>query len=914
MGDGRQPELTQARLWLVEAARDRPRHRPRPARASARPSRCEAERARPLPALPPARHGGGRRRRAAARSAAATCSTWPSEYGTPLFVYDEAHLRARCREAVAAFGDGVATRPRRSSAWPWPAWRTRRACTSTWRPAASSTWPLAAGVPRRPARRCTATTSPIDELRRRAATPASAASSSTASTSSTASSALVEPTGGAARRCSCASRPGVEAHTHEYVMHRPGRLEVRLRARQRRGRGAPSSGPPARRAVELVGLHAHIGSQVFVARLLRAGGRGAGRRSSTRSACPSCRSAAASACAYVEGEEAPTITEWGDGVRAACAARGHHRAGHRRAGPGDRGRGRRHALPVGTIKDMPGIRTYVVGRRRHERQPASRPLRQRLRGVPARAPPAPTGRARSRVVGKHCESGDVLVRDAQVPADLAVGDVLATPVTGAYGHSMGVELQQGAAPGGGVRARRRGPGGRAPRDARRPAPPATSSVRSRSAVNGSPVTESAVLGCGNVGGAARRADRRRRPTPSPPAPACASRSRGSPCATSTKERPVELGRRRPHRPTPSRSSTTPTSTSSSRSSAASSRPATLILDRAQGRASRWSPPTRSSSPTTAPSCSKPPRAAGVDLLFEAAVAGGIPLIRPLRESLAGERIIRVMGIVNGTTNYILTRMTEAGRRPTATPWPRRRRWATPSATPPPTSRATTPAPRPRSSPAIAFGVRVVAGDVYHEGISGDHRRRHRLRRPARLRGQAARHRRAGPTTARSACGCTRRWSRSTHPLAAVRESLQRGVHRGRRGRRPHVLRPGRRRRAHARAPCSATSSTPPPTCAGHPRRAAWQLGDGDASGPSTSCRSQYYLEPRGRRPARRARRGRRRVRRPRRVDPVDGAGGPRRRGPPHLHHPHRARAPTCRRRCTASASSTSSTASARCCA
>jgi len=41
------------------------------------------------------------------------------------------------------------------------------------------------------------------------------------------------------------------------------------------------------------------------------------------------------------------------------------------------------------------------------------------------------------VVGKHCESGDVLVRDARVPADLAVGDVLATPVTGAYGHSMG---------------------------------------------------------------------------------------------------------------------------------------------------------------------------------------------------------------------------------------------------------------------------------------------------------------------------------------------------------------------------------------------------------------------------------------------------------------------------------------------
>lgn len=51
---------------------------------------------------------------------------------------------------------------------------------------------------------------------------------------------------------------------------------------------------------------------------------------------------------------------------------------------------------------------------------------------------------------------------------------------------------------------------------------------------------------------------------------------------------------------------------------------------------------------------------GVDLLFEAAVAGGIPLIRPLRESLVGEDISRVMGIINGTTNYILTKMSQEG--------------------------------------------------------------------------------------------------------------------------------------------------------------------------------------------------------------------------------------------------------------
>ena len=54
-------------------------------------------------------------------------------------------------------------------------------------------------------------------------------------------------------------------------------------------------------------------------------------------------------------------------------------------------------------------------------------------------------------------------------------------------------------------------------------------------------------------------------------------------------------------------------------------------------------------------------AAKVDLYYEAAVAGAIPIIRSMRESLAGDQITRVMGIVNGTTNYILTKMYEEGR-------------------------------------------------------------------------------------------------------------------------------------------------------------------------------------------------------------------------------------------------------------
>ena len=62
--------------------------------------------------------------------------------------------------------------------------------------------------------------------------------------------------------------------------------------------------------------------------------------------------------------------------------------------------------------------------------------------------------------------------------------------------------------------------------------------------------------------------------------------------------------------------------------------------------------------------------AGRDLMFEAAVAGGIPIIRPLKQCLAANHITEVMGIVNGTTNYILTRMTAEG-------WSSRKRWPAP---------------------------------------------------------------------------------------------------------------------------------------------------------------------------------------------------------------------------------------------
>jgi homoserine dehydrogenase len=110
-------------------------------------------------------------------------------------------------------------------------------------------------------------------------------------------------------------------------------------------------------------------------------------------------------------------------------------------------------------------------------------------------------------------------------------------------------------------------------------------------------------------------------------------------------------------------------------------------------------------------------AAGVDLLFEAAVAGGIPLIRPLRESLVGERIERVLGIVNGTTNYILTKMAEEGAG-YADALAEAQELGFAERDPTADVEGYDAGAKAAIIASIAFGAKVVAGDVYHEGISG----------------------------------------------------------------------------------------------------------------------------------------------------------------------------------------------------
>jgi homoserine dehydrogenase len=111
------------------------------------------------------------------------------------------------------------------------------------------------------------------------------------------------------------------------------------------------------------------------------------------------------------------------------------------------------------------------------------------------------------------------------------------------------------------------------------------------------------------------------------------------------------------------------------------------------------------------------RAGGADLYYEAAVAGAIPLLRPLRESLAGDEVRQVLGIVNGTTNYILDRMDSSGA---SFADALEEAQALGYAEPDPTAdvEGFDAAAKAAILAGLAFHTRVTAADVHREGITG----------------------------------------------------------------------------------------------------------------------------------------------------------------------------------------------------
>ena len=358
------------------------------------------------------------------------------QFGTPLFVYDEAHLRARCREARAAWGDGVAYATKAFLCRAMAGLAHEEGMCLDVSTAGELHVALTAGVP---ADRLVlhGNNKSAEELRRAVEAGVGRIVVDSFDEIDRLEALLARPEVDGGRRPAVLVRvtPGVEAHTHEFV--RTGQDDTKFGFSLLAGTAARAVERLASMPeVELAGIHAHIGSQVFradsfaeEARILATFLLPLG--------LPELCVGGGLGVAYVAGESAPSIAEWAAAVHDACRAAGLPETTRVTAEPG-------RAIVatagitlyrVGTVKDLPGLRTYVAVDGGMSDNP--RPVLYGSgyetflpRAVTAERPKA------VRVVGKHCESGDMLVADGRVPADLAVGDVLATPVTGAYGYAM----------------------------------------------------------------------------------------------------------------------------------------------------------------------------------------------------------------------------------------------------------------------------------------------------------------------------------------------------------------------------------------------------------------------------------------------------------------------------------------------
>lgn len=353
------------------------------------------------------------------------------EHGTPLFVYDEDHMRARCREAVAAFPDGVAYAAKAFLCQAMAKLAYEEGMHLDVATGGEVHIALAAGVPA-DSLVFHGNNKSMAELH--AGLSAEVGRVVVDSFDEIDRIETVVGEGLAPPRVLIRVTPGIEAHTHEYLQTgvADSKFGFSLAGGVAEEALARAEKSPA---MQLMGIHAHIGSQVFVVdSFVKAIGLLA----------PLVQSIDASefsiggglGVAYVEGESTPSITEWAEAVKAAADT-----AGIRSRILAEPGRAIVAAAAitlyrVGTLKRLKGGRIYAAVDGGMSDNP--RPVLYGS-GYEAFLPRSVEAdrHLSVRVVGKHCESGDVIVRDAAVPADLQVGDVLATPVTGAYGHSMG---------------------------------------------------------------------------------------------------------------------------------------------------------------------------------------------------------------------------------------------------------------------------------------------------------------------------------------------------------------------------------------------------------------------------------------------------------------------------------------------
>lgn len=362
-----------------------------------------------------------------------------TRFGTPLFVYDEEHLRSRCREAVTAFGaDRVIYASKAFLCSAMARLVDEEGLLIDVASGGELFVAMHAGVA---ADRCVfhGNNKSLDELRM--ALTAGAESQNRPGVRHIVVDSFDEldrldhlhSLGLPTPRVMVRVTPGIHAHTHDYIA--TGQDDSKFGFNLANG-DALRAIDRIRRSVsaELIGVHCHIGSNVFaVDSFARAAEIMA--RFSVPLDLAELTLGGGLGVAYTETEEAPSLTTWGSALLDACRAHGVESAVSVEPGRAIVADAAVTVYSVGTIKPIEGIRTYVSVDGGMSDNP--RPVLYGSGYEAFSVGSAASNREMSvRIVGKHCESGDVLIFDGHLPTDLRVGDLVAMPVTGAYGHSM----------------------------------------------------------------------------------------------------------------------------------------------------------------------------------------------------------------------------------------------------------------------------------------------------------------------------------------------------------------------------------------------------------------------------------------------------------------------------------------------
>ena len=363
-------------------------------------------------------------------------------FGTPAYVYDEADIRARCRAYRAEFGDGVAYASKAFLCVAMARLVAEEGLHLDVATGGELSVALAAGFP---PDRIVFHGNNKSTAELRAALDAGVGRIAVDSTDELERLETLVRAGAPAPRVHIRVTPGVEAHTHEFI--ETGTEDSKF------GFGLDSGEALAavqrvvgRGLLRFAGVHCHIGSQVFrldsferaVDKMV---GLVHGIETEVGAVVDELNLGGGLGVRYLPEDAPPTIAEYATVVRESV--------GKALADAGVRSRprllvepGRSIAAPagitlytIGTIKAIDGVRTYVAvdGGMSDNLRPVTYGARYET-FLPARATSDRT--ALVTIAGKHCEQGDIIVRDTQLPGDLAIGDILATPVTGAYCHSM----------------------------------------------------------------------------------------------------------------------------------------------------------------------------------------------------------------------------------------------------------------------------------------------------------------------------------------------------------------------------------------------------------------------------------------------------------------------------------------------